>query len=222
MGGSIMELVGAVVVELELVDLTIRMGVSLVLGFILSVVNRKYTPKSSQSSIAILIGLLSFIGASLVVMLGGSTILTLGLVGGLSVIRFRTAVKDAVDIGFIFISMVVGVGVGAGLILHATIITVMFCIAFIWYSVLIRRRAILLVRIEIYGDKYESLGDRIDYIKGIVINKKQMGIVDDGRETIYMEFEIPDTVKNKKLVNNLARERMTVSLTKTERQRIDG
>jgi hypothetical protein len=187
--------------ELGILDLITRLVVSLVLGFILSFIGRRYTPKYSQGSVSILIGLLTFIGASLVILIGGSLVLTLGIMGGLNVVRFRTSIKEPVDIAFIFISMIVGVGAGAGMVVQAGIITIIFCIAFIWYGTLIKRKDILMVDIEVYADNYKELTDLLNSYKGVIIHKKRDGKTKDGFDTVCVEFEVMNTTKSKALLS---------------------
>jgi uncharacterized membrane protein YhiD involved in acid resistance len=50
------------------------------------------------------------------------------LVGALSIIRFRTAVKDARDTGFLFFAMIVGMGCGTGFFVQTAVFTVAVCI----------------------------------------------------------------------------------------------
>lgn len=49
------------------------------------------------------------------------------LVGALSIIRFRNAVKDSRDVAFIFLSMAIGMSVGTGFYLTAVIFTIAIC-----------------------------------------------------------------------------------------------
>jgi uncharacterized membrane protein YhiD involved in acid resistance len=49
------------------------------------------------------------------------------LVGALSIIRFRNAVKDSRDVAFIFLTMAVGMAVGTGFYLTALIFTISIC-----------------------------------------------------------------------------------------------
>ena len=64
---------------------------------------------------------LTFIGMSLVTTLvimavTSNVVLSLGMVGALSIVRFRTAIKEPVEIVFLFWSLAVGIVIGAGMI----------------------------------------------------------------------------------------------------------
>ena len=52
-----------------------------------------------------------------------SLALSLGLVGALSIVRFRTPIKEPEELGYLFLTIAVGLGFGAGFSLITTIIT---------------------------------------------------------------------------------------------------
>ena len=58
--------------------------------------------------------LLAMITAVVILIIGNNLARAFGLVGAMSIIRFRTAVKDTLDIVYIFFSLVVGMAAGAG------------------------------------------------------------------------------------------------------------
>jgi uncharacterized membrane protein YhiD involved in acid resistance len=62
---------------------------------------------------------LGLITAFVIMVIGNSLARAFGLVGALSIIRFRTAIKDMQDIVFIFFSLAVGMAAGVGLYLSA-------------------------------------------------------------------------------------------------------
>lgn len=68
----------------------------------------------------------------IVMMIIGSNIArAFSLVGALSIIRFRTAVKDVRDTAFLFFAIVVGMGSGTGFYLHTIVFTIM-TVLFMW------------------------------------------------------------------------------------------
>ncbi len=69
-----------------------------------------YSPTFVQSIV-----LLSMITALVIMVIGNNLARAFGLVGAMSIIRFRTAVKDTQDIVFIFFSLAVGMAAGVGL-----------------------------------------------------------------------------------------------------------
>ena len=64
------------------------------------------------------------ITASLILTMQSSVVLSLGMVGALSIVRFRTAIKEPMDLMFLFWSISVGIICGAGLAQVAVILSV--------------------------------------------------------------------------------------------------
>ena len=60
--------------------------------------------------------LISVITAGIIVAMQSSIVISLGMVGALSIVRFRTAIKEPLDIAFLFWSIAVGIVLAAGMI----------------------------------------------------------------------------------------------------------
>ncbi len=98
-----------------LFQITLSLAVSLACSFTVSMVYR-YTyrgPGYSNSFIVSLITL-SLITALVIMVIGNNLARAFGLVGALSIIRFRTAVKDTFDIVYLFFGLAVGMAAGVG------------------------------------------------------------------------------------------------------------
>lgn len=92
---------------------------NLTLGLLLSVVLSVYYAKlgeslSNRSKFAPLLPLLSMITLLVISIIKSSLALSLGLVGALSIVRFRTAIKDPEELMFLFLAIAIGLGFGAG------------------------------------------------------------------------------------------------------------
>ena len=90
--------------------------------YILSVIYIKYgksiSNRSQLSKVFILVGITTFVIISIV---KSSLALSLGLVGALSIIRFRTAIKEPEELSYFFISICLGLGLGANQLLPTLI-----------------------------------------------------------------------------------------------------
>lgn len=64
---------------------------------------------------AISLPVIAMITASIIITIQSSVVVSLGMVGALSIVRFRTAVKEPMDLAFLFWSISVGIICGAGL-----------------------------------------------------------------------------------------------------------
>ncbi len=83
---------------------------------------------SSRSAFGNTILLVTVSVASLIAVVKSSLALSLGLVGALSVVRFRTAVKEPYNLAFILLSICVGIAIGASQFIFAVLICILGCL----------------------------------------------------------------------------------------------
>ena len=94
-------------------DIALSMVMSTLLTFVIAFVYRLTHRGTSYSQSFLVTMFLMAVTTSVVMLIIGSNIArAFSLVGALSIIRFRTAVKDARDTGYLFAAMVVGMGCG--------------------------------------------------------------------------------------------------------------
>jgi len=63
----------------------------------------------------------------IMVVIGSNVARAFSLVGALSIVRFRTAIKDPRDVGFVFVSLALGMACGTGFYLQAIVFTLFLC-----------------------------------------------------------------------------------------------
>ena len=97
-------------------DVIAHLTISLLCGILIAQVYRwTYSgPNYTVSFVHALIAI-TMITAVVIMVIGNNLARAFGLVGAMSIIRFRTAVKDAHDIVFIFFSLAIGLAAGVGL-----------------------------------------------------------------------------------------------------------
>ena len=101
--------------------LAVTILLALYIFFIYRLVTRKvFYSKSFNISLAAL----SMITAAIILAMQSNLVISLGMVGALSIVRFRTAIKDPMDLVFLFWSISVGIICGAGLFEVALITSV--------------------------------------------------------------------------------------------------
>lgn len=116
--------------SINIVDVVAALVVAFACGFIISIVYRwtyrgsSYSPSFVRSMI-----FLAMITAVVMMVIGNNLARAFGLVGAMSIIRFRTAVKDPQDIVFIFFALAVGLAAGVGMYMVAIASTVGICLA---------------------------------------------------------------------------------------------
>lgn len=105
------------VTSFSLLDMVLAMGLAFVLGLFIFLVYKK-TFKGVMYSINFGASLMAMtmVTTFIILAITSNVVLSLGMVGALSIVRFRSAVKEPIDIAFLFWSISVGIVIGAGLI----------------------------------------------------------------------------------------------------------
>jgi uncharacterized membrane protein YhiD involved in acid resistance len=118
--------------DLSLVNILMSLTSAFICAMIIYTVYRKYYRGIVySSSFNILLVLVSIVTAFIVMTISSNILLSLGMVGALSIVRFRTAVKDPLDVGFLFFAVAVGITSGAGLYIMSFISTVFISLIYI-------------------------------------------------------------------------------------------
>jgi uncharacterized membrane protein YhiD involved in acid resistance len=98
-------------------DMILVLTLSLAVGlFIFFVYKKTYRGVMYSASFGVSLIALSMITALVILAVTSNVILSLGMVGALSIVRFRTAIKEPLDIAFLFWAIAAGIVLGAGLI----------------------------------------------------------------------------------------------------------
>ena len=103
-------------IDINIYTAASAMMITSFIAFYIFIVYRLVTRKTFYSkTFNIAIAVISVITAGVIITIQSSIVVSLGMVGALSIVRFRTAVKDPMDLVFLFWSIVVGIICGVGL-----------------------------------------------------------------------------------------------------------
>ncbi len=106
----------------SLLDMVIALLLAFGVGMLIFLVYRKtYQGVMYSSSFGTTLVALTMITTVVILAVTSNVVLSLGMVGALSIVRFRTAIKEPLDIAFLFWSIAVGIVLAAGLIPLAVI-----------------------------------------------------------------------------------------------------
>lgn len=110
--------------------------INLILGIALSLLISFYYVKygkslSNRTKFAPLLPMLTLITLLVISIVKSSLALSLGLVGALSIVRFRTAIKDPEELIFLFFAIAIGLGLGADQRIP-TIIAFLVILTYLW------------------------------------------------------------------------------------------
>ncbi|MCR4762923.1 MAG: DUF4956 domain-containing protein [Lachnospiraceae bacterium] len=149
---------------------------------------RTFYSKSFNTSLVAL----AVITAAIILTIQSSIVISLGMVGALSIVRFRTAIKDPMDLVFLFWSISVGIICGAGLaeiaVLASLAVTVLL---FILDRLPVARAPMILV---INGSLREGLDQEIEKIVRSLSSSHHIKTrsITDGQLSLVTELRIPE------------------------------
>lgn len=157
---NIQDLSGEISVLDIIIVMVLSFALSVFIGWIYKITHRGTSYTQSFVFTLVLNGMV----VALVMLIVGSNIArAFSLVGALSIIRFRNAVKESRDVGFIFFTMAIGMAVGTGFYLLAVIAAVVISLMalvmtrFNWFA---REMSSQILRIQVpNGLPYDTLFD---------------------------------------------------------------
>lgn len=103
--------------SVSILDMVLALALSFGLGvFIFAVYRKTFKGVMYSSSFGVTLVALTMISTLVILAVTSNVVLSLGMVGALSIVRFRTAIKEPLDIAFLFWSIAVGIVLAAGMI----------------------------------------------------------------------------------------------------------
>ena len=110
------------ITNVSILDMAIAIALAFGIGlFIFLVYKKTYQGVMYSSSFGTTLVALTMITTVVILAVTSNVVLSLGMVGALSIVRFRTAIKEPLDIAFLFWSIAVGIVLAAGMIPLAVI-----------------------------------------------------------------------------------------------------
>ncbi len=174
----------------------------------------KYTYKGLNYSASFTISLimLTMITAIVIMVIGNNLARAFGMVGAMSIIRFRTAVKDAADIMFIFFSLSIGLAAGVKLYSVAFLGTLLVGLVYLVvtkFSFTLPQNREFLMQITTRGDQISDnpFGDVMKRYcrRQKLVNVKTMGQEPDEMMEFSYYIKMKDEQKGNLLVSDIRR-----------------
>ena len=105
------------VTSISILDMVLALLLAFGVGlFIFFIYKKTYAGVMYSSSFGVTLVALTMITTLVILAVTSNVVLSLGMVGALSIVRFRTAIKEPLDIAFLFWAIAVGIVLAAGLI----------------------------------------------------------------------------------------------------------
>lgn len=175
-------------------DLIVRVLVSVVIGLAIFVsywISHAGTIYSQKFNINLIT--LTVLTATVMTVIGNNIALSLGMVGALSIVRFRTAIKDARDTTYIFWAIICGICCGVGQFMAAAIGSVaVFIVLLILGRVRNDVRTLIVVR-SARSQELPVEGAVYDYFKGRAMQR----VKNTTEDSVEFMFEVSRGMLNK-------------------------
>ena len=117
---------------ISMTDAIVAISLSFVLSlFIVFIYRVSYAGVNYNRNFAACLMMLSMVTALVILIISSEIVLSLGMVGALSIVRFRTAVKEPTDTAFLFWAIATGIICGAGYVTISILMTLLLGLLFV-------------------------------------------------------------------------------------------
>ena len=163
-----------------------------------------------SENFGVLIVMVTVTTAFIIITIGANLMLSLGMVGALSIVRFRAAIKEPIDIGFLFLGISAGLTTGARLYLVAIVGTVAVCLIYIAMSFLRKEKRSFLLILQYQADQDKQV---MDLVKNLRYKLKSKMISDS---TVELTIEVKVKKDNTEFMSELTSSQAVNSATLIE------
>lgn len=191
------------VTSISIFDMVIAMVLAFAIGmFIFLIYMKTYQGVMYSSSFGITLVALTMISTLVILAVTSNVVLSLGMVGALSIVRFRTAIKEPLDIAFLFWSIAVGIVLAAGMIPLAVFGSVLIGIFLLIFA---NRKSHLLPYIVVLScNGHESETKAKEFLQKNV-KKLQVKSKSAQNDNVELNIEVRLSDDNTDFVNELAK-----------------
>jgi len=183
-------------------DMVIALVLAFCLGmFIFLVYKKTFSGVMYSSSFGVTLVALTMITTLVILAVTSNVVLSLGMVGALSIVRFRTAIKEPLDIAFLFWSIAVGIVLAAGMIPLAVIGSVVIGVILL---VFVNKKSyknpyILVLQCENHSSEVQAKSFVESHVEKISVKSKS---VQKGAIELNLEVRLKD--ENTDFINALS------------------
>ena len=161
---------------ISVTDMLISLIVAFLIGiFIIYVYRKTYTGVVYSKAFSLCILMLAMVTAMIIRTISSNISLSLGMVGALSIVRFRTAVKEPVDTGFMFWGISAGIMAGAGLYIIAIVASLILGVLyFVTYLMGFRVANRYLLVLKYDADAHNEIMKKLRALKRFKVRSKSI------------------------------------------------
>ena len=190
------------VTAVSILDIVLALTLAFCLGlFIFYIYKKTYSGVMYSSSFGVTLVALTMITTLVILAVTSNVVLSLGMVGALSIVRFRTAIKEPLDIAFLFWAIADGIVLAAGMIPLAVFGSVLIGVIILVFANHkdMSNPYIVVIRARDHASEEKAMDDLRATVKKCIVKSKtaQKGLVE-----LNLEIRLKDD--NTDFVNGLA------------------
>ena len=168
-----LENISAVTIPEMAVALLLALGLGL---FIFLVYKKTYSGVMYSTSFGVTLIALTMISTLVILAVTSNVVLSLGMVGALSIVRFRTAIKEPLDIAFLFWAIAAGIVLAAGMIPLAVIGS---CLIGLVLMIFVNRKShvrpyMMVIRAEDHAGEARAMEEVKKHVKRMALKGKSV------------------------------------------------
>ena len=175
---------GSISVEMILISLLVSFVISL---FIVFVYKKTFSGVVYNKTIVMTIVMIAMVTSMVIRTINSNLSLSLGMVGALSIIRFRTAIKEPMDTAFLFWAIVSGIMCGAGLYFIAVCGSLLLGLLFyVLYLMYIKAKSQYLLVVIYKSENSQIVESKLDSLTKKKLKSKSV----NGNNVIEVTYEV--------------------------------
>ncbi|MCR4706473.1 MAG: DUF4956 domain-containing protein [Clostridiales bacterium] len=196
---SVTEWFGQQMASLTPMKMILALAMGFLVGFIIALVYRKtfrgvlYSPSFATTLI-----MLCLVTTPVVMCIKSNIALSMGMVGALSIVRFRTAVKDPLDTAYMFWSLTMGILLGAELYSIALVVVAGISLVMLLLAFFRLRSPNTFLLVVHYAEEAED--EVMEHIRRIKVQRLRSKAVTPGGVELTVELQLSNRLD---IVNNL-------------------
>jgi len=213
--------------DVSILQTIINLFIGLLLGFILKFHFEKFSSTlSGKRELARVLPFLVLIVCLIISIVKSSLALSLGLVGALSIVRFRTPIKEPEELVYLFMAIAIGLGLGANqftLTIIATI-SILSAMALLRWKFYQENAKALYLMVEYNGNSEEYTPENISNVISGFVNKCDLKKMDMNSEGFQLTFiiDVFSSEKAFELIRELKNEFPICNVSLIDQNRIPG
>ena len=190
------------IASVSILDMVLSVFLSLCIGlFIFLIYKKTFQGVMYSSSFGVTLVALTMISNFVILAVTSNVVLSLGMVGALSIVRFRTAIKEPLDIAFLFWAIAAGIVLAAGMIPLAVFGSVLIGLVLLVFA---NRKAHLNPYIVVLQcDNHQAENNAVSYLNEVT-NRCVVKSKTAMKERIELNVEVRMKDSNTDFINTLA------------------